>query len=194
MKKIVIIVAPESEDMEVTIPHDIWTRSENITSTLISFDKGKSVYLSSGMKINCENTFDKVNIKSFYDAIYIPGGAGHTRFFLTDHTAKSLEPNIKKLHDTLHAFKENDSKYLMALCASPSLFGTLGLLDGVKATCYPGYETTFKDTYVDQRVVYDQNILTGNGPSSALQFALEAVKVLASEEEANKIAKDILLI
>lgn len=193
MKKIVIIVAQESEDMEVCIPNDIWTRSKNITSTLISFEKGKSVYLSSGMKINCENTIDKINLKGLYDAIYIPGGSGHKKFFLNESVAASLKPNILKLHETLHYFNDNDAKYIFALCAAPSVLGEIGILDGVNATCYPGYETSFEATYQNQPIVYDKQILTGNGPANALEFALKAVEILDSKEEADRIAKEILL-
>ena len=32
-------------------------------------------------------------------------------------------------------------KYLAAICAAPTVFGEMGILNGKKATCYPGLES-----------------------------------------------------
>ncbi len=52
-------------------------------------------------------------------------------------------------------------KRLAAICAGPSVLGGLGILEGRKATCYPGFEGELKGAeYTRQGVVTDGNVTT----------------------------------
>lgn len=61
-----------------------------------------------------------------------------------------------------------------AICAAPAVvLYPLGLLDGITATCYPGFEAACPNTTMTgERVVAHERIITANGPSSAFHFAL----------------------
>ena len=84
---------------------------------------------------------------------------------------------------------------IAAICASPAVvLGQLGLLKGRKATCYPGFEKMLKGAeYVDRRVVWDDKFVLGNGPSSALKWALRILAQSAGEEKMLAIANAMLL-
>ena len=69
----------------------------------------------------------------------------------------------------------------------------MGLLDGKKATCYPGYEDKLKGaTLADTGVVTDGNIITGRAMGSAVEFSLALVEKLEGKELADSIAKSIV--
>ena len=52
-----------------------------------------------------------------------------------------------------------------AICAGPMVLGHLGLLDGRRATCYPGFEKELAGaTYTAEPFTVDGNIVTGKGP------------------------------
>ena len=88
-------------------------------------------------------------------------------------------------------------RYVAAICAAPAVtLAPLGILDGKKSTCYPGFEQQLVEagaTHVAERVVEDGNIITANGPSSAMPFALALVAALRGPEAAQAVAQGILL-
>ena len=77
---------------------------------------------------------------------------------------------------------------MAAICAAPSVLGDLGILDGKKATCYPGFEERLTGaTYVSDGVVTDKNVTTARGMGFAIDLGLELVRLLKSEEEAKSL-------
>lgn len=83
-------------------------------------------------------------------------------------------------------------KYVAAVCAAPSIPASLGLLDGKRATVHPDFRDSMADAVVmDESVVVDGNMITGQGLGVTIPFALELVKILVSEQEASRIAKAI---
>jgi len=70
----------------------------------------------------------------------------------------------------------------------------LGILDGKQAVCYPGFEKYLKGAEVlNISVVESGNMITGNGPGSALKFALKIVEKAVSSEKAELVARQMLI-
>lgn len=90
---------------------------------------------------------------------------------------------------------ESPEGRIAAICAAPAVvLGKLGLLKGRKATCYPGFERMLEGAeYVDTRVVADNKFVLGNGPASALEWALAIVRMQLGQEKSCTIANDMLL-
>ena len=66
---------------------------------------------------------------------------------------------------------------IAAICAAPSILGSMGLLKGRTATCYPGFEDQLTGvSYTSQGVVTDGNITTGRGLGFALDMGLELIR------------------
>ena len=62
------------------------------------------------------------------------------------------------------------------------VFGHLGLLQGRRATCYPGVEPELKGaTYTAAIVEQDGNIITGKGPGAAFEFGYTIVEFFRGE-------------
>ena len=86
---------------------------------------------------------------------------------------------------------------IAAICASPAVvLAQLGLLKGVNATCYPGFEDGLMASganYVETGVVIDGNITTASGPGYATDFGLAIVEQAFGEEVADQVASGMLL-
>ena len=80
-----------------------------------------------------------------------------------------------------------------AICAAPSILGDLGLLEGKRAACYPGFENRLRGASVTtERVAVDGNIITSRGVGTAIPFALALAGMLAGEEKAQEIKESII--
>ena len=86
------------------------------------------------------------------------------------------------------------SLYVCAICAAPSIPGRLGLLQGKKATCFPGFESDLRGarTCAD-KVVRDGMFITAKGASCALDFGFAIVAAVKGDDEAERIASAMQL-
>lgn len=130
---------------------------------------------------------DKIigQIKTGYDAYILPGGMPGAANLAK---SKKLTALIKT------AYKKK--KVIAAICAAPAvILSPLGLLNGKKATCYPGLEKKFSPStlYQKEKVIIDANIITAQGPAAALEFALKISEKILGKKECNKVRKSILL-
>jgi 4-methyl-5(b-hydroxyethyl)-thiazole monophosphate biosynthesis len=80
-----------------------------------------------------------------------------------------------------------------AICASPAVvLAPLGILEGKKATCYPGFEQALAENgaeYTGALFTVDGNITTGEGPAAAFPFAYELLAQLVDQKTADQIAE-----
>lgn len=86
------------------------------------------------------------------------------------------------------AFAEN--KYVAAVCAAPSIIAGLGLMK--RATVHPDFKDHMGEVEVlDESVVVDSNIITGQGLGATIPFALKLVEMLIDKATEDKIAAAI---
>jgi 4-methyl-5(b-hydroxyethyl)-thiazole monophosphate biosynthesis len=85
---------------------------------------------------------------------------------------------------------------IAAICAAPAVvLAPLGILNGLDATCYPGFEGSCAAAGAvmrSSRVVTSATVVTANGPASALPFALEIVKNTLGDKVADDVASGML--
>jgi 4-methyl-5(b-hydroxyethyl)-thiazole monophosphate biosynthesis len=115
-----------------------------------------------------------------YDALIIPGGPGATGL---SRSAKLMEI-ITKMY--------NSNKLVAAICAAPAVFAKAGILDNKKATIYPGMERELPYPR-DERVVVDENVITSQGPGTAMEFALAIVRTLAGADAVVRLKEDMVI-
>ncbi|MCQ2572603.1 MAG: DJ-1/PfpI family protein [Treponema sp.] len=139
--------------------------------------------------ITLEDFLSSININekdSLPDALFFPGG-------LPGATNLAASEDLKQL--ILSCFE--NGKYVTAMCASPALvLAPTGILKGKNWTCYPGMEEDVDPETVEDSThasgvpfVTDGKLVTGAGPGTAEQFAMELVRIFAGEETAEKIRK-----
>lgn len=117
-----------------------------------------------------------------FDAIILPGGMGGYE------NLSACAPLRAALARQLA-----EGRLVAAICAAPMLLAHLGLLDGRRATCYPGCEDVFPaGAYQPDGVVRDGSLVTGSGPAKSLPFALAVLAALAGEDAAARVAADML--
>ena len=65
---------------------------------------------------------------------------------------------------------------MAAICAAPMVLGRVGILQGRKATCYPGCEgDLFGAEYTAAAVEKDNNVITACGPGASFDFGFAIV-------------------
>ena len=86
-----------------------------------------------------------------------------------------LEPKIYFLHEGLRKALVNHSEkrtLIAAICAAPMVLGRHNLLEGRRATCYPGFEEHLRGTeIINVGICEDDNLITAQGPAFASDFA-----------------------
>lgn len=125
---------------------------------------GSKVTSAHGISILADIDKAEIDFENL-DGVILPGGMPGTT-------------NLQKDETVIKAVKACAEKRALvaAICAAPMIFGELGLLDGKKAVCYPGFEKYLKGAKTeDKSVVTDENIITAKGAGAAMLFGAEIV-------------------
>ena len=114
--------------------------------------------------------------------IVLPGGyEGRNNLLAHDGVCKVCQDFMKK------------NKYIAAICAAPSILCENRILEGKRATCYPGFENQLKGAnYTDKALVIDGNIITSKGPATAMLFSIALLEVMTNTQTAAKVAQGLL--
>ena len=177
--KIAILLANGFEEIEALMPLDVLRRA-GVTVDTVGIG-AKTIIGAHNIPVIADVTDSEADANS-YDGVVFPGGMpGAVNLDKADFTDEIID-----------AVKEKGG-LLAAICAAPLVLGRRGLLEGKKATCYPGFEGELKGALVSPLgVVTDGNVVTAKGMGVALEFAKELTSLLVSKEESNKIAKAIM--
>jgi 4-methyl-5(b-hydroxyethyl)-thiazole monophosphate biosynthesis len=179
--KAYIFLATGFEEIEAVATVDILRRG-GVESITASITGERTVTGAHQIQITADILFEEADF-SDGDAFILPGG-GPGSFMLNDHEA------LKQLLVS----KNEQNKWIAAICAAPLVLGGLGLLKGKKAICYPGMESYIKGAVLTEApVVTDGNIITGKGPGLALDFGLTILAALQGQDIAGKVAGDLLI-
>ena len=172
MEKAYIFLADGFEEIEGLTVVDILRRA-GVEIQMVSIMGRKELTGSHGIPVVADAVFEEVD---FSDGM----------------------PGTKRLaaHGGLAALlkeKNAEGKRLAAICAAPSVLGGLGLLEGRRAACYPGFEEALTGAEVSfDPVVVCGNVTTSRGMGTAIPFALALTEQLAGKEKADALAKGII--
>lgn len=84
------------------------------------------------------------------------------------------------------------AKSFRNLCRSVNFSVISGILDGKKATCFPGFEKELKGAdYTGTHTVTDGNIITAKGAGCAIEFGHAIVSLAVSKDAADKVIGDM---
>ncbi|NNF08082.1 MAG: DJ-1/PfpI family protein, partial [Candidatus Eisenbacteria bacterium] len=123
-------------------------------------------------------TLDNVDIDEF-DMIALPGGGPG---------AENLK-NDSRIGAILQTYAMQE-KWIAAICAAPKVLAAAGILDGKKATSYPGIleaEDLPTTELTQNPVQVDGKVITSRGPGTAMDFALTLIEVLAGSEKRTEV-------
>lgn len=179
-KKVLVILAEGFEEIEAITPIDVLKRAglEVVTAGV----RSKQVTGAHGIKLEADLLLS--DYPGLPDAVILPGGLPGAQNLADSAEVTELVRNM------------NDQKKIVgAICAAPALvLAPKGILNGKKATCYPGFEKNFsnKVSFSAERVIVDGHIITSKGPGSALEFALELVRILAGAEKRETLRQGLV--
>ncbi|MGN0316744.1 MAG: DJ-1 family glyoxalase III [Lachnospira sp.] len=171
------------ETVECLAVVDILRRAD-INTITVSITGNNEVRSAQGIVVKTDCLFGEYTI-SDEDVLFLPGGPGTKRYY-----------ECEELLDILKKHAASGGR-VAAICAAPSVLGNLGILEGKKATCFPGFEDKLKGAEVltaPVKVITDGNITTSRGMGTSIELGLELIRVLKGEEESLRIGKAIQFI
>lgn len=179
-----VFLADGFEEVEALTCVDLLRRAQMDVKT-VSIKSGLQVVGAHGIKVEADTTYAEVADFAAAEWLVLPGGMpGATN--LAEH---------KALAELLMARNKQGGK-IAAICASPAVvLAPLGVLNGKRGVCYPGFEDNMAgcDVVTSAPVVTDGNVTTGNGPAAATAFALQLVTISLGEAVAKSVADGMLL-
>lgn len=178
MKKAFIFLTDGFEEIEALGTIDILRRG-GVDVESVSLTGVERVVGAHDVPVITDSLFDNAEFGKG-DILILPGGTPK----IDDY------PNLKGL---ITKYVEQN-KLVSAICAAPMVLGGMGLLQGRKATAYPGFESYLKGAdVVEEPVVVDGKFITGRGPGFTMQFALKIVEILKGKATADEVASGLLL-
>lgn len=179
-KKSLIFLADGFEEVEALTVVDLLRRAE-IEIDMVSITGNKQVTGAHGIAVQADVLFEQADVASA-DALVLPGGMPGTR------NLEAFAPLIEALKQANEA-----GKVLCAICAAPLVLGVNHLLEGKKASCYPGFEKDLLGANVSYDAVSkNENIITSRGVGTAIAFAGEIITTLLDAQTAQNIIESII--
>ncbi len=176
MASVLVPLAAGCEELEAVTIIDLLRRAgiEVVSAGLAA----GPVTASRGVVLLPDTTLDAALERDF-DMLVLPGGGPG---------AEALDQD-RRIHDLLKSMHAR-GRYTAAICAAPKVLAHAGVLDGRRATSYPGFVNTITVPgmqYVEDAVVQDGEVITSRGPGTAMDFALHLIEVLAGREKRNEV-------
>ncbi len=178
-KMIAVLLADGFEEIEALTPVDMLRRAGKDVKTVgIS---GKIAHGSHGIDVICDIAADEVNPNDVEMVVFPGGMPGALNLDSSDFTDRIIDSVVSR------------GGHLAAICAAPLVLGRRGLLNGKRATCYPGFEgELIGATVTGESVVTDGNVTTAKGMGVSLKFAEELVSISVSAQKAAELSSAVM--
>ncbi|BCN94071.1 protease [Thiomicrorhabdus immobilis] len=182
--RVLVPLAQGCEELEAVTIIDILVRGgvEVITASL---DDNKIITASRGVQLVAQVTLDEIKNEHFA-MVALPGGLPGADYLNAD----------RRVIDILQTTVANNG-VAAAICAAPKVLVSAGLLDGKNATSYPGVidKLPAKNMhYINLPVVKDGQVVTSQGPATAMEFALTLLEQLKGKEKRINVEQGLLKI
>lgn len=173
---VTVFLADGFEEIEAVTPIDILRRG-GVAVRTCSIGKSNVVTGAHGIPFAADTTLDALDDEE--DVILLPGGMPGTT-------------NLKACKALCDRILKHNAKggLLAAICAAPTVYGDLGLLEEEKATCYPSMEKELRcKKHLKDKTVVSHRFVTSRGAGTAASFGFCLLSLLKGEETAKKLAE-----
>lgn len=181
-----VCLAPGTEETEAVTTIDLLVRGGiNVTTASVASDGNLTITCSRGVRLLADAPLVEVADGDF-DVIVLPGGLKGAEAF---RDSPLLVETVRQFHLS--------GRIVAAICAAagtvlvPHELFPIGNMTGFPAL----KETIPDDQWQDKRVVWDPrvNLLTSQGPGTAIDFALKIIDLLVGREKAHEVAGQLVL-
>jgi len=177
--KFACLLSDGFEDTEALATVNLLRRT-GIQIDLVSVFNKKILIGSNGTNVVPNIMMKKID-ESIYDGLFIPGG----RHSFVLRETESVKELVSKFYE--------HKKWLMAICAAPTVFGMMGIMDGIKYISFPGTEQEMgKAIRVNQKAIRDDIFITGRSVGVVYDFVFEIIKNILGEEALTKFKTNIV--
>jgi 4-methyl-5(b-hydroxyethyl)-thiazole monophosphate biosynthesis len=122
-----------------------------------------------GMYVKADKYFND-EIKN-YDMLVLPGGRPGGQNLLENQDVISLVQYFNEHH-----------QYIAAMCSGTVVLEKANVIKGKKVTGYTGYQDKLvSGDFVNEVAVFDQNIVTSQGPATPYPFAFKILEVFGKD-------------
>ena len=173
-----IFLANGFEVTEAMAPLDVMRRAGLDVKTVGV--TGAEVQSSNGVTVKADMELKALSYDDL-EGVILPGGMPGTR-------------NLKACREVTDCVRTcfDNGKLVAAICAAPSVLGSLGILNGKRATCFPGFEPELSGAVcTGEHVVADGNVITAKGAGCSLSFGHAIVSAAVSKATADKVLSDM---
>ncbi len=174
-----VMLADGFEEVEALVPIDLLRRAGLDVKTVGV--TGMQVSGAHGVTVQAD--CDPVDVQlDGAELLFLPGGMPGTKNLYESQFVRDAVQNCV-----------DNQRFVAAICAAPSIIlGGMGLLQGRKATCFPGMEDGMTGAEPqNQAVVVDGKLITGQAAGAAFVFALTLCEQLLGKEKAAQVAQSI---
>ncbi|HIZ56077.1 MAG TPA: DJ-1/PfpI family protein [Firmicutes bacterium] len=173
---IYLFLADGFEEVEALTPADYLRRCGAELKTVAIGTSGRMVTGSHGISVEADLSEQDVNLEQM-EMLILPGGMPGTL-----HLEQS--PVVQQAIE----YAVRYDLYIGAICAAPSILGHCGLLQGKRATAYPGFEKDLLGAEVTGLpVCRDGKIITSRGAGTAGEFAFALAEALYGAARADEL-------
>lgn len=174
MASVLVPLAQGCEELEAITVVDLLRRAgiEVVTAGLDS----RPIKAARGSVLLADCELDDALQRS-YDMIVLPGGLPGADYLEADERIQTLVKEMAR-----------DDRFTAAICAAPRVLASAGLLQGKKATGFPGVLDAVEGVnYSTEPVVEDGKLITSRGPGTAMDFALTLIERLVGKEKRDEV-------
>lgn len=177
-----MLLAPGFEELEALAPVDILRRGGEQVALIGT--EGMEVCGGHGITVRADLPLEQVRLAA-EDALVLPGGLGGMRALEASPAVMALVREAAGRADV----------WLCALCASPTILGRAGLLEGRRAVCYPGMEGELTGARCerDSPVVVDGRLITGRAAGASMETGLALLAALRGADCAERVRREMCI-
>ena len=174
-----ILLGQGFEEAEALVTADVLRRGG--VSVALTGIGGITVEGAHGIQVTADVAVERVRLAAG-DTVILPGGMGGVASIEGSRAAMEL----------IHQAAADDSMYLAAICAAPTLLARAGIIGkGQQAICYPGMEDALTaagaEAPMEQSAVVCGKLVTSKAPGTAYDFALTLLAVLTDCQTAEAV-------
>jgi 4-methyl-5(b-hydroxyethyl)-thiazole monophosphate biosynthesis len=177
MPKVLVLLVEGFEEIEAFTVVDVLRRAG--AEVVVAGYPGNIIKGAHDVRIVTDARLIDLDCEQF-DVLVLPGGyPGYLNLLKSERVLELTKNFVEK------------GKLVCAICAAPLVLAKLGYLKERRATIYPGFEKELGRPR-DEKVVIDENIITSQGPGTAMHFAFAIVEKLFGKTKAEELKEKMV--